>query len=190
MINVADYWPIPGPGHSITKIFDNNSRAMIVPATGGGAWLEEWVNNQWTDTWHYVNSPRGILEDYDLYPNKKTAMAPGKEIIWGSHQNLGDMIQGQCKISGWGLGIGDQYGWQEVKFVSLLPTFATAAGSFQNVLQIEYWQYWTSMGAAGGRVSSGAKIWLDKRLGFIRQEWSKNGVPTGFSQALQSYSIA
>jgi len=190
MINVSDYWPIPSGSNCITKVFDNNSSAKIVSAPNGGAWLEEWVNNQWTDTWHYVNGPRGILEDYDIYPNKTTKMVPGKEIIWGNQQNIGDVIQAQCEIAGGLLGIGDQYGWQEVKFVALIPEFATAAGHFPNVLQIEYWQYWTSMGASGGRISSGAKIWLAKGIGFIRQEWSKNGTPTGFAQGLQSYSLA
>ena len=190
MINVPDYWPIPGPGRSITKTFDNGLRAAIVPAVGGGAWLEEWQNDVWQDTWHYNTTSRGILEDYDLGPKGRTQMVAGKEIIWGNQQNIGDTIQGQCEIAPKFLGIGAQYGWQEVKFMSVLPSMTIAAGMFLDVLQIEYWQYWTSLGASGGQLSAGAIIWLAKQVGFIKQEWTKNGVYTGFSEELQSYVIA
>ena len=190
MINVPDYWPIPAPGRSITKTFDNGLRAAIVPAVGGGAWLEEWQNDVWQDTWHYNTTPLGILEDYDLGPKGRTQMVKGKEIIWGNQQNIGDLIQGQCEIAPKFLNIGAQYGWQEVKFIDVLPSMIVHAGNFPDVLQIEYWQYWTSMGVSGGPISSGAMIWLAKGVGFIKQEWTKNGVDTGFSEELQSYVIA
>lgn len=190
VINVSDYWPIPGAGHSITKTFDNGLRSAIVPATGGGAWLEEWQNDAWQDTWHYFSGSRGILEDYDLGPKGRTQMVAGKEIIWGNQQNIGDTIQGQCEIAPKFLGLGAQFGWQEVKFVYMLPSMTVAAGMFSDVLQIEYWQYWTSLGASGGQLSSGAMIWLAKEVGFIKQSWTKNGVFTGFAEELQSYVIA
>lgn len=189
-INVSDYWPIPAPGRCITKNFDNGLRAMIVPATGGGAWLEEWQNNVWQDTWHYFSSSRGILEDYDLGPKGRTQMVAGKEIIWGNQQNIGDTIQGQCEIAPRMWPLPAQYGWQKVTFVALHPSMTVVAGMFTDVLEIEYWQYWTSLGASGGQLSAGAMIWLAKEVGFIKQEWTKDGVYTGFSEELQSYEVA
>jgi hypothetical protein len=192
VINVPTYWPIPATGQSITKLFDNGFKEMIVPApstAGGGAWLEEWDNNAWTDTWHYRIDPvRGVLEDYDYTPTSNPKMVPGKEIIWGGEVEIGQTIQAQCETAGGPLGIGAQYGWQEVAFQALLPNFSTPGGEFENVLQLEYWQYWTSYGAAGGMLSRGAIMWLAEGLGFVQIEWTQNGVLTGASVTLQSYT--
>jgi hypothetical protein len=191
VINVADYWPIPQPGHTIVKTFNNNYSQVIESAPEGGAYLVETQNNIWQDTWHYkYDHGRGILEDYDLYPGgKRTQMQGGKEIIWGSRVNVGDVVQGQCEIIGI-LGIGNQFGWQKVQFDAVIPTVTLPSGVvLTDVLEIEYWQYWESMGPAGGDLSKGAKIFLAKGIGFIQELWTSNGVPTGDSIALQSFEI-
>lgn len=189
MVDMRPYWPIPGAGHATVKVCDNGFVEKILPDGLGGAWLVELMNGIWQDTWHYIHMPSGVVEDYDLGPKGKTQMVKGKEILWGNYENIGDTIQNQCEIAGKIFGIGKVYGWQRVEFQAMIDCMIVPAGRFENVLQIEYWQYWSNMGPPGGNVSKGAKIWLAKGLGFIKQQWSINGRLTGAEATLQSYTI-
>jgi len=183
----ADYWPNPPPGTQIVNTFDNGIvQTYSIASPDKGIRLHEVINGTWNDDWLYYFDPsRGVLEYSDWYPATKwyqfgqivkQPCAPGKEIIWGNIQQVGDTIQGQCQTSG----IFGQWGWQRVKFDAILPTYTTPAGTFGNVLVLEYWQSWGN----GGDVK-GATMYFAPGLGQIKVDWTLNGKPTGFGMTLQ-----
>ena len=190
MIDVREYWPWPATGEALTNVFDGGI-VQTYSAAQGGVRLRETVNGTWKDDWFYrYDTFRGVLEYEDVYP-KTTALqkmmfwtpvicnicVPGKEIIWGGVQKVGDSISGLCQTSG----IGGQHGWQRVDFQDLLVSFDTPAGKFFDVLVLEYWQSWSN-----GLVK-GAKTWFAPGMGQIRAEWTLSHAPTGYSMALQSF---
>jgi hypothetical protein len=196
--SAASYWPFPGSLQRRTNEYTNGisniyTFAADTPAGGGkGICLRQFINgNQWDSDWFYRNDPvRGILEYEDDYPapswmfwskTKNCLMASCKEIIWGGTlQNVGDVIHGQCEIArGIGFGPMPLYGWQQVQFIDILSTYTVTAGTFSNVLKLQYWQTW-----ANSPNSSGAIMWLAPDIGQLRAEWTKNGVPSGYSMSL------
>jgi hypothetical protein len=70
--------------------------------------------------WQRIIYPSGVVP---------RVMAPGREIIWGGTQNVGDDIQAQAEIEGGPFGIGALWGWQQVKFAALLPSFVVPVES-------------------------------------------------------------
>ena len=191
LFNMRDYWPNPSYGTEIVNTFDNDIVQTYRSAfpNDKGVELYEVIKGNWNDSWFYIIDPsRGVLEYSDWYPPTKwynfrlfgpvvkQPCVPGKEIIWGGNQRVGDTIQAQCQTSG----ILGQFGWQRVKFDALLPTYTTPAGTFGNVLVLEYWQSWGN----GGDVK-GAQMWFAPGLGQIKANWTLNGKPTGFGMTLQ-----
>lgn len=189
-IKIPDYWPwMP-----VTNTFDNGSVIAYRPITPipSGMKLRQTQNGAWQCDWFYRNDyVRGVLEYQDDYPKTKWQQklmwwtpivtqpcVPGKEIIWGGYQAVGDALGAPCQTAG----VFGQYGWQQLSFDSILPTFETPAGKFNDVLVLRYWQTWS-----GGQ-SNGAQLWFAKGLGQIKALWAVNGVPTGFGMTLQSTS--
>jgi len=181
------YWPNPPIGTQIVNTFDNDLVQTYQSANPQkGVELREDIKGQWNDSWYYVLDPsRGVLEYQDNYPPSKwyqfgqivkQPCVQGKEIIWGNIQQVGDTIQAQCQTSG----IFGQFGWQRVKFDALLPTYTTPAGTFGNVIVLEYWQSWGN----GGDVK-GATMYFAPGLGQIKVDWTLNGKLTGFGMTLQ-----
>lgn len=185
-INVPEYWPF----ETVTNTFDSGIVFDYTPVQGGMR-LRQFKNNIWQCDWFYRNDyVRGILEYQDDYP--KTAWqqklqfwtpvisqpcVSGKEIIWGaSDQAVGDSLGAPCQTAG----LFGQYGWQQLRFDALLPTFETPAGTFKDVLVLRYWQTWSD------KPSQGAQMWFAKGLGQIKALWELNGIPTGFGMMLQS----
>lgn len=192
MFRVADYWPQPAQFQTIVNEFDGGI-IQTYTAVPGGYRLRETNKGVWTDDWFYrIDGARGVLEYADDYP-KTTAlqklmfwtpivhqpMVPGKEIIWGNQQVIGDVIQGQCETAG----IGGKFGWQRVDFLGLLPSFLTPAGTFNNVLMLRYWQTWD-----GDVSTKGATMWFAAGLGQIQVLWETAGFPTGYGMQLKSTS--
>jgi hypothetical protein len=194
MINVPDYWPFPAEGKRLTNTFDNGLvleyyHDFNTPG-GPGIRLHQSQYGKWQCDWLYRADPmRGVLEFGDVYPapwwlfwshTKDEIMQSGKEIIWGYRQNIGDVIQGQCAIA-WPYTL---WGWQMVTFLNLLPTFTVAAGTFTDVLVIQYAQSWTN-----AKDILGATMYLAKGLGQIKTIWETNSVPTGFGMTLQHSTL-
>lgn len=196
-INIASYWPLPIIGRQVVNLFDCGIQHTYSHQLDGSIKLREEQTvagkpNVWMDDWKYHYDPvRGILESEDLYPKtgvykyfwwqtvKSVECLPGKEIVWGGVENIGETISAPCVTSG----IFGQYGNQAVHFIELIPIFKTkAAGSFSNVLAIEYWQSWGSAPVGGG------KLWLAPGRGQIKAQWSVNGVPTGFGMEVTKVS--
>ena len=193
-INVPNYWPWA----PVTNVFDNGSSQIYSAVANGGMRLRETITDpvtkivSWQDDWFYRNDRvRGILEYEDDYPKIKWQQklmfwtpivtqpcVPGKEIVWGGAQDVGDALGAPCQTAG----IFGQYGWQQLSFDAILPTFETPAGIFHDVLVLRYWQTWS------GKPSQGAQMWFAKGLGQIKALWATNGVPTGFGMTLQSTS--
>jgi hypothetical protein len=186
-INVSDYWPwVP-----VSNVFDGGIVLSYTPTTGGMR-MRQMMNGAWSYDWFYRNDPtRGVLEYEDDYPKTTwfqnlmfwtsivaQPCVTGKEIVWGGIQKIGDSVGAQCET----VGIFGQYGWQELSFDAILPSFVTPAGTFTDVLVMRYWQSWS------GQPPKGAQMWLAKGLGPIKQAWTLNGVPTGFGITLQSTS--
>ena len=187
-IKIPDYWPWA----PVTNVFDNGSKIDYTPIQGGMK-LRQNQNGAWQCDWFYRNDiARGVLEYRDDYPKTKwqqklqfwtTIVAQpcvyGKEIIWGGDQAVGDALGAPCQT----VGVFGQYGWQQLSFDALLPTFETPAGIFKDVLVLRYWQTWS------GGPSQGAQLWFAKGLGQIKALWATNGVSTGFGMTLQSTSV-
>jgi len=192
--DVRSYWPFPAGGATLTNTFTGGVvlTYSAVPNTpgraGSGIRMYTTQNGVWINDWFYRADPvRGILEFEDDYPPSSwwqriiypsgvvpRVMAPGREVIWGGTQNFGDDIQAQAEIKGGPFGIGAVWGWQQVKFTALLPSFVVPAGTFASVLQLEYWQSWTNSSTI-----SGAVLYLAPGLGQIKAAWTINRVPTG-----------
>jgi len=178
------YWPTPGQGRTLTNTFSSEIVQTYTDEAVGNYRLRQVINGKWDCDWFYRLDPmRGVLEYRDDYPKnwynylelwKKTREVwclPGKEIFWGGpFERTGAVAAKQCVTSG-PLG---QYGWQEIFFNAILPTYVTKAGTFENVLVLTYWQQW-----GGGKID-GAKMWLAPGLGQIRAEWMLNEAPTGY----------
>lgn len=188
----ADYWPFPGSLQKRINEYTNGiSNIYSFAADTKGVCLRQLIMGKWDSDWFYRNDwVRGILEYEDDYPapkwmfwskTKNCRMAEGKEIIWGGPtQNVGDIIHGQCEIArGFGFGPKPLYGWQQVQFIDILPTYHLPMGKFQNVLKLQYWQTW-----ANSPDSSGAIMWLAPDIGQIQADWTKNGAPSGYSMLL------
>ena len=186
-MDIKSYWPCPPAGTQIVNTFDNGIvQTYSLAAPDKGIRLHEVINGEWSDDWlYYFDAQRGVLEYSDWYPASKwyqfgqivkQPCVTGKEIIWGNIQQVGDTIQAQCQT----YGIFGQFGWQRVKFDALLPTYTTPAGTFGNVLVLEYWQSWGN----GGDVK-GAVMHFAPGLGQIKAEWTLNGKLTGFGMTLQ-----
>jgi len=187
-INVPEYWPF----ETVTNTFDGGIVFDYSPVAGGMR-LRQFRDSVWQCDWFYRgDAARGILEYEDDYPKTTWQQklqfwtpivtqpcAPGKEIIWGYQQQVGDALGAPCATAG----VFGQYGWQQLSFDALLPTFETPAGIFKDVLVLRYWQTWS------GGAPQGAQMWFAKGLGQIKALWSTNSVPTGFGMTLQSTSV-
>jgi hypothetical protein len=201
-INVADYWPHPPAGKTLTNTFDAGlvlaySQVANTPGKAGpGVKLHQTQNGVWRNDWFMRYDPvRGVLEYEDDYPvvlwqpwnpgwpNVKAAvMAPGHEIIWGGAEAVGSILQGQCEIK-----FPQLYGWQRVVFNSL-HSFTCPAGTF-NVLDLTYYQSWSNTSTIVG-----ANMYFALGLGQIYTAWLSGVMgavnPTGYSMTLQSSVLA
>lgn len=180
---------------SITKIFNNGYQQQLVRSLNfvGATSLIETMNKEWLATWYLYHHPeRGVLEFCDDIPKTqwfqkaqfwapciRSYYIPGQEIIWGNHQNAGDLIEHACIMQG----LFGQSGVQTVDFVEIIPTMKIANTIFQNVLVVVYSQKW------GNGIPGGAKYYLAPNLGMIQIEWMSNNVPTGYSVTMESYHL-
>jgi len=196
LVNIPDYWP----WEAVTNTFDFGIAYTYTPLTLGlvvgplahqdGMRLRQTLNGAWQCDWLYREDPeRGVLEYGDDYPKTKAwqkllfwtpiisqPCVLGKEIIWGGMQEIGDSLGAPCETAG----IGGQWGWQQLSYDEILPTFLTPGGLFGDVLVLRYWQAWS------GGPSKGAKMWFAKGLGVIKALWMEDSKLTGFGMTLQS----
>jgi hypothetical protein len=185
-VDIRTYWPQPAPGVVIINTFDAGIINEYMRITDGII-LRQTINGVWDSDWYYRIDPgRGVLEYRDDYPKKwysppwlptrQVWCVPGKEIFWGFYQKIGDVVGSQCVTSG----LFGQYGWQELEFYEILPSYTTPGGTLKNVLVMEYWQTW------GDKPSVGAIMWMAPGLGAIRAEWTRDGLRTGYNMTLQN----
>ena len=189
--NFSLYWPFPRKNHVLTKVFEPNLIETYLQAKDGiGIELRETTKGVWTDSWFYRNDPvRGILEYgdsyprthwYDIYSVVRKPCVPGKEIMWGGIQKIGDIVSAECKTSG----VFGSRGWQWVRFNEVIPTFTGVAGTFNDVVVVDYNQTWN------GDKGEGARLWFAKGLGQIKAEWTRGGVPNGYGMELQYANLS
>ncbi len=183
VFNARDYWPQPHFGVTLTNTYSSgivNEYIRVVD----GIRLRQTINGKFDSDWYYrIDRTGDVLEYRDDYPKKwynyaevwrekrQVWCVPGKEIYWGGfHQPIGGAVGRQCETSG----LSGQWGWQELSFEAILPSFKVPAGTFKDVLVMTYWQQW-----GGGKID-GAKMWLAPGIGQIRAEWMLNRVPNGY----------
>jgi hypothetical protein len=182
------YWPQPPHGVTLVNTYSDGIVNTYTSAADGSVRLRQVINGRWDCDWYYRRDPlRGVIEYLDCYPKRwfnrfqfwkqtrEVWCVPGKEIFWGGHETIGTSIGRQCVTSG----LLGQYGWQELSFNAILPVFKTPAGTFHNVLSMEYWQSW------GNTAPIGAKMILAAGVGQIHAEWTANRVATSYSMMLQ-----
>ena len=202
-INVADYWPHPPAGKTLTNTFDaglvlSYSQVANTPGKAGpGVKLHQTQNGVWQNDWFLRYDPvRGVLEYEDDYPPiwwqpwvpgwpnvAAKVMASGKAIVWGGvAQAVPSNLQAQCEIA-----FPSLFGWQQVQFNSM-HSFTCPAGTFE-VLDLTYYQAWVNTSAIVG-----ANMYFAPGLGQIYTAWLEGTeghiVPTGYSMTLQSSVLA
>jgi hypothetical protein len=189
------YWPKPAPSVTLTNTFDASSlrypQEIVQSYTrqgDGSLMLRQTINGVFDSDWYYTIDNRGVCEFRDDYPPKwytppwqpkrQVWMVPGKEIFWGAYEQVGSPKGRQCVTSG----LFGQWGWQQLAFYEILPSYVTLGGTFSNVLVMEYWQTWSDGVPVGG------KMWIAPGIGQVHVEWTKNKIYTGYGMTLKNTS--
>jgi hypothetical protein len=165
--DVRPYWPAA----HVLKTFSGDIVEEHIQS--GNMMLRQSINGVWQFDWYYQIS-NAVYEYLDVYPGwfgwkREVWTVPHREIFWGGVQEFGTTGR-QCQTSG----LFGQWGWQELAFYEILPAFKVPAGTYKDVLRMEYWQTWSN------KPSVGAKMWMAPGFGQIRAEWTKGGAPTGY----------
>jgi len=179
-IKVSDYWPQPKPGEKIRFDYYTKTNALFVSSVfsldaATNSVLYEDYGGQWLNAWflNYSNT-RGVVEWRDdaslsgilkllFGARSRTVYKVGKEILWGNQQQVGDKISNQIEIDyskSYGLFPPFKgswsFGWQEVAFNNLYPTYKTVLGDvWNNVLEFTYMQKWSKWAGAIYRCAKG-----------------------------------
>jgi hypothetical protein len=177
MFNVAEFWPSPLANQAWNFVYDGPIvlRSVFFKDTAGTLYCVDYQDGAWKDTWLMRKDPvRGVLEYGDdiettnwwekrvIGPIKKIRYKPGKEIVWGHHQNVGDIVHAQVEIDHRASTMlppfttKDSFGYQTVGFDSLVD----------DMLVMTYVQPW------GSKVY-GAKYHMKHGVGPIKIEWRK-----------------
>jgi hypothetical protein len=181
MFLFSDYWPQPKVGELAVFDFglgaDNKQYSFIVWNSGDSRhfYQEDYHDNKWQSTWHndYFDK-RGIVETADDYPKysyqiwtsyRTTAFKPGKEILWGGTQEIGEEFNAPCDIDSLRSTKFEAptKGNQRVKFCSLK----------KDILEIEYDQTW------GDKPSTGWRAFHKKGVGITKIIWRYKGQDVG-----------
>jgi hypothetical protein len=190
--NYVDYWSQPKVGELAIFDFglgaDNKPYSWITWNTGDNRhfYQEDYHDNKWQATWvmDYFG-PKGVTETADIYPKRSyqfwtryrtTAFVRGKEILWGSLQNIGDEFNAPIQIDAIASTKFEAPtpGNQRVKFCNRYSTFKTADGkkNYKDVVEIEYDQTF-------GDKTSGWRAWHARGIGITQINWRWKGNDVG-----------
>jgi hypothetical protein len=177
MTDLTTYWIVASV---ITKVFVSSDglttervqqwRPYLGPNNEPGiTLLETDSTGKWADTWFLAKDPTmGTIEYSDTLPNGTFPLAPGYYIRWGTaNMNVGDTLSYQAhQLNG-------NWGWNIATFAALLQSYAVPAGTFVNVVKIDWSQSWcNNLPYCTSQTTVTGSYWLAPGVGMIAMSFN------------------
>lgn len=181
MVDLTTYWIM---AQVVSKIFLSSGSVAefhqdrLAPGPGGipGITMKEMDSSgSFLDTWYLAVDPLlGVVEYRDDFADGHQALyAPGYYGRWGgASMNIGDVLSyqlHQSNVSG-----AQGWGWQTVKLTALIPEFSVPAGTFTDVVQIDWTQSWCANPTCTTQTAFAGTYWLAQGLGQIQMRWASS----------------
>lgn len=191
MVDVTQYWILAkvvtkiylALGSPLPTIYNmEQMRPQAAPNGNPGVMLTQ-INQygQWFAEWFLEKDPvRGVLEYKDAYPlpwGGVAVMASGYKVPWGvSTMSIGQTISLQLHVDpsqSAGYPTTDSaymWGWQTTTLTAVLPNMDVPAGTYYNVIRLDWTQYWCANATCTTYNGGAGTFYMAPGVGVIRRD--------------------